>query len=405
MTTDLEQIDLFDPAAFSDGPPHGFFDRLRSESPVHWIVRDSEPTGGFWALTRHADIATVSRDPETFTSSKGIAAPRRKLEPLLADHNIIVRDPPDHTAHRRPLNRSFTPKAVAELEPMVRRIVQQVLDPLDDVDEYDWVPEVAAEVPARVVAALLGMREEDEGKLVEWASDTFFARDGSPESEARRAAAFQEIMAHASELTASRRVCPADDLMSLLVQAEVNGCPLGDMDVNVWFLTFAGAGFETTHTLIAQGMLLLSQRPELRDRLIEERSLIDSTVEEMLRYVAPVNVMARTATRDTEFGGQRIKEGDYVTMWYAASNRDPEVFDRPHEFLPDRSPNPHQAFGGAGSPHFCLGARLARLEMQVILDELATRGFPHDVGGPATRMPSVFINALEHLPMSRRDGQ
>jgi cholest-4-en-3-one 26-monooxygenase len=400
--TTHEQIDLWDAELFRGGPPHAVFDRLRAESPLHWSVNPDDPDGGFWSLTRHADILVVSRDAERFTNSAGFTAPRRVAADSgpFAD-NIMYRDPPVHTAHRKPLNRAFTPKAMTEIEDRVRAVVVEVLDGLEGRANFDWVPEVAAEIPARVVASVIGVPEEDHGNIVEWAS-SIFGNDGSPESAVRFGGAVQGIMSYASTLVSTRRAQPSEDIMTLLLSAQVDGEPLTDGVLQMWFLSLAQAGFETTHTLIAQGMVLLDAMPELRARLTDDPDAVNPAVEEFLRYVTPVNLMARTATCDVEMHGQTIRKGQYVCMWYVAANRDPEVFTDPHVFDLDRRPNVHQAFGAAGSPHYCIGAHLARLEMRILLEELVARGFPYRVDGPAERMGSVFMNALMHLPVAAR---
>jgi cholest-4-en-3-one 26-monooxygenase len=404
MSVHVDAVDLFDPELFRDGPPHEVFDRLRREEPVFWNAREGDPDGGFWALTRYADVVRVSRDPATFTSSLGFSAPREvPANPAFAE-NIMYRDPPDHTRHRKPLNRAFTPRAMADLEQQVRAIAVQILDQVSTMDRFDWVPDVAAQLPARVVASVIGVPEVDHGRLVEWAS-AIFGRDGSAEASARFNTAVAGIMSYAEQLKTEKRSCPADDVMSALLEARVDGAPLSETALSMWFLTLAQAGFETTHTLIAQGMLLLSDRPEWRERMSVDDDVIPRVVEEMLRFVTPVNMMARTAVEDVELDGATMRAGQYVTMWYCATNRDPEVFDAPHEFDPDRSPNNHQAFGALGSPHYCLGAHLARLEMRVLLEELARRRFPFEVAGPAERVPGVFMNALACLPMVRAGGQ
>jgi cholest-4-en-3-one 26-monooxygenase len=402
MTIGVSGIDLLDPELFGYGPPHDIFDQLRREVPVYWNVRETEPDGGLWVLTRYADVAAVSRDSERFTSSFGFALPREPHGPVFSE-NIMFRDPPDHTKHRRPLNRSFTPKAMIDLEELVRAIVLEILESLDSSDTFDWVPRVAAELPARVVASIVGVPETDHSKLVEWASD-IFGRDGSPASNVRFNSAVTAIMGYAETLKVIKRSCPGDDVMSLLLATEIDGKPMTETALSMWFLTLAQAGFETTHTLIAQGMLVLSERSDIRKRLVNDREAVPRAVEELLRFVAPVNLMARTALEDVEMNGEVIRAGQYVTMWYCAANRDPEVFENPHDFDIDRSPNPHQAFGASGSPHYCLGAHLARLEMRVLLEELAATDFPYEVVGPPERAPGVFMNALRHLPMAKQTG-
>lgn len=401
MSVAVDSIDLFDPALFADGPPHDAFDRLRREQPVYWNAREGDPDGGFWALTRYADIVAVSRDRTRFTSSRGFTAPREAPGNPAFMENIMFRDPPEHTGHRSLLNPPFAPRALDSWEARVREITLQILEETSPLAEFDWIQQVASELPARVVASVIGVPETDHGKFVQWASGTF-GRDGSPERQAEFIASVQAIMGYAEWLKGAKRACPADDIMSLLLGSQVAGEPLSETALSMWFLTLAQAGFETTHTLIAQGMLLLSQHPELRLRLISDRDAIPKAVEEMLRFITPVNMMARTALEDMEIGGQPVQAGQYVTMWYAAANRDPAVFAAPHEVDIDRAPNRHLAFGGMGSHHYCLGSHLARLEMRVLLEELAAREFPHEVAGEAVRVPGVFINALSRLPMVTR---
>jgi cytochrome P450 len=396
-----EQVDLWDPGLFRNGPPLEIFDRLRVEAPLHWSPRADDPDGGFWSLTRHADVQALSRDYARFTNKLGTGVPRYSAGEMAHwGDNIMYRDPPDHTAHRKPVNRLLSPKAVNELAGMVRSVVVGLLDGLEGRDRFDWVPEVAAEIPARVVAFFIGIPQEDHGNIVTWASNVF-GNDGTPEATARWQDAIQAIMAYGANLVSTRRAQPSDDVMTILLSTQVDGQPLTDDVLLNWFLALNQAGFETTHTLIAQGMVLLDEFPDLRERLAADRAAIGPAVEEMLRYITPVNFMARTATQDVELHGRTIRHGQYVCLWYSAANRDPEVFVDPHRFVVDRSPNPHQSFGAAGAPHYCIGAYLARLEMRILLEELADRGFPFRLDGPPERAPGVWINALKHLPVTR----
>jgi len=391
-------IDLWDLDLFRDGPPHTVFDRVRSTAPLHWSSRPGEPDDGFWSVTRYADVQALSRDHARFTSTDGFTFPRQTGDHGPFVDNIMYRDPPAHTAHRKPLNRSFTPKAMSEIEDKVRAVVVNVIDRLEGRDSFDWVAEVAAEIPARVVASVIGVPDEEHSELVEWASN-IFGKDGTPEAEARFQQAVRSVMGYGKILVGARRAQPSDDIMTLLLSAEVDGAPLTDAVLEMWFVTLTGAGFETTHTAIAHGMLLLDSMPDLRERLTVDRQSIAGTVEELLRFITPVNFMGRTATQDVELHGQTIREGHFVCLWYAAANRDPEVFERPHHFDADRTPNPHQAFGAMGSPHHCLGAHLARLELRILLEEMAARRFPWRVNGPAERVHGPFMNALKRLPV------
>jgi cholest-4-en-3-one 26-monooxygenase len=397
--SNTEAIDLWNLDLFESGPPHAIFDLLRAADPLHWSPRPGELDEGFWSVTRYADVHALSRDYVRFTNTEGFTYPRRTGDHGPFVDNIMYRDPPAHTVHRKPLNRSFTPKAMLDIEDQVRAVVVSVIDRLDGRTSFDWVSEVAAEIPARVVASIIGVPDQDHGNLVEWASD-IFGNDGSPDAMARFQQAVGSVMGYGKTLVSTRRAQPSDDIMTLLLSAEVDGAPMTDAVMEMWFVTLTGAGFETTHTAIAQGMLLLDSMPDLRQRLTGDREAIPTVVEELLRYVTPVNFMARTATEDVELHGQMIRKGQYVCLWFAAANRDPEVFVDPHRFDPDRKPNPHQAFGAMGSPHYCLGAHLARLELRILIEEMAARGFPWRLDGQVERPRGPFMNALRRVPVA-----
>jgi cholest-4-en-3-one 26-monooxygenase len=389
--------DLWNPDLFEDGPPHAIFDGLRTTDPVYWNP-PSRGSSGFWVLTRFSDTMTVSRDTTNFTSSFGFtdvqADPGHVA--FFAD-NIMYRDPPGHTAHRSPIARMFTRNAMSGLLDRVRSIVIEVLDALPTQGEFDWVSRVAAEIPSRVVSDVLGVPSEDHRLLVEWAND-IFCRDSSEETETRYQAAVQGIIGYVGPFKRTKLDSPDGNVMSVLMSTEVDGSVLTDPVLDQWFLALSQAGFETTHTLIAQGTLMLLEQRDLLDTL-ESTETISSATEEMLRYIAPVNFMGRTATQDVELQGKTIRAGEYVTMWYSAANRDPSAFPEPHSIDLKRKQNNHQAFGAPGSPHYCLGAHLARLEMRILLEELLARGFPYELADPAERKRGVFMNALKRLPV------
>ena len=343
----------------------------------------------------------MSRDAARFTSTLGFTVPReREIDPVLSQ-GVMYRDPPDCVRHRKPLTRFFTMNAMAGCDRTVRAIVLQVLDEVSDLDEFDFVEKVAAEIPARTVARLVGMPDADHGKLVEWAYG-LFSRDWGGDGYQRFEEASAAIAEYAAWFIEEKRTDPGDDVTSALLEVHLDGEPLSSTVIDMWFHSLVGAGFETTHTLIAQGLVLLDELPELRERLTQDEGAIPNTIEEMLRFICPVNMLARTAVVDVELDGQLISAGNYVTMWFPAANRDPAVFDDPHTFDIDRMPNRHQAFGAAGSAHYCLGANLAKLEMRVLLEELAARDFPFELAGEPVNTPGMFMNSLSHVPVRRR---
>jgi cholest-4-en-3-one 26-monooxygenase len=388
------KIDLYDMDQFVDGVPHDAFDWLRKNAPAYF---NPEPDGpGFWNLTRYADVAHASKDWMTFTSSRGtnIIDPEGGYE--LA---MVNQDPPAHTRLRTLVNRGFLPKMITSMEPHVREITRRIVDNVALKGECDLVTEVSAELPLQVIAELLGVPHEERHKVFTWSNTMIGLEDpeyGTSLEGAREAAL--EMYAYAGRLAAERKASKRDDLVSILAHAEVDGETMTEMELAVFFLLLAVAGNETTRNLISGGMLALFEHPEERERLQADASLFDSAVNEMLRWVTPVMHFRRTATCDAEIAGEKIKERDKVLLWYIAANRDGDVFENPHSFKIDRTPNEHLAFGGGG-PHFCLGFSLAQLEIKCMFEEILNRLPDMELAGPASRMRSNFINGIKHLPV------
>ena len=399
MATQLDDVDLFDPDAYLQGVPHETFARLRREAPVYRHRRVGLPP--FWAVTRHDDIVKVSREWATFSSERKGALLREPPEEALETQRLMMlnMDPPRHAKLRGLVNKGFTPRMVSQLTPPIRRICAEILDAVSTRGECDFVKEVAAELPLQVIAELLGIPHSDRHQVFEW-SNTMIASDDpewqrSPEESMSAAMA---MYAYANELALQRRDTPLDDLVSVLMQAEVDGERLSEMEFDVFFLLLAVAGNETTRNLISGGMLALIEHPDQFQRLQDDRSLLDTAVEEMLRWVTPVMQFQRTAQRDTEIGGQHISEGDRVAIYYVSANRDEAVFERPDQFDVGRSPNEHLTFGGGG-PHFCLGASLARMEIRLMFEELLGRLTHIELNGTPRRLRSNFINGLKEMPV------
>ena len=390
------EIDLFDLEHFADGPPHDIFRELRDEAPVCFLPEPDGP--GYWALTRHADVVAASRDPATFGSAPRVFI--KDPEDAVADDKLLINlDAPRHTKLRKIVNRGFTPRQVAVLEPRVREVVRGLLDTAAANGQFDLVADVSVELPLQVIAELVGVPYEDRHRV--FALTEIMMSIGDPEmgnTEADAREAMTEMFAYADGLAQERLRAPGDDLLSLILSADVDGEALTPLDTDFFFMLLMNAGSETTRNLITGGMLALFEHPAQRARLQSDLELLPTAIEEMLRWVTPVMHFRRTARTDVEVGGETIREGDKVVLWYTSADRDDRAFDRASEFDVGRTPNEHVAFG-AGGPHFCLGASLARLEARVMFEELLTRLPDLAPDGPVRRLQSNFINGIKALPV------
>ena len=396
---DLKDVNLLDRDNYVDAVPHEMFEVLRREAPVHWHLDPDGP--GFWALTRYDDVVLVNRDNELFSSARGSALIIEQDEESLAQQRLMMlnMDPPMHTRYRLLVNKGFTPRMVGQLEERARAYVNAMIDDVSEKGECDFVTDIAAELPLQVIAEVMGVPQEDRHLVFDWSNRMIGADDpeymGSPEAVFE---ASTELYAYANQLAAKKRANPDNDIISVLLQAEIGGDRLTELEFDLFFLLLAVAGNETTRNLIAHGQLALMDHPDQRARLIADPSLVPHAVDEMLRWGTPVMHFRRTAQRDTEIRGQRIAEGDKVVIWYISANRDEDMFDDPYRFDIGRTPNEHVAFGGGG-PHFCLGANLARLEIRVMFEELLRRIPDMEPSGPVQRLRSNFINGIKHMPV------
>jgi cytochrome P450 family 142 subfamily A polypeptide 1 len=375
--------------AFWAGDHHEALTWMRANAPVYWDSR-------VWGVSRYDDLREVSRHPEVFSSAGGI---RPGFAPLPM---MIDMDDPAHLQRRKLVNKGFTPRRVRDSEPAVRQACTEILDAVCERGEADLVTDIAAHLPMIMIGDALGVRPEHRADLLRWSDDMVKGQDVHATAEQIEAAAtaFGEYWAYATEVIADRRTNPRDDLMSILVHAEVDGDRFTDDEVIHESLLILVGGDETTRHVLSGGVHQLLLDRAQWDLLATSPDVRPAAVEEMLRWVSPIKNMVRTATRATTLAGQEIAEGEELMLLYPSANRDESVFDDPFRFDVERTPNEHVAFGFG--PHFCLGASLARLEIAVMLEELTSR-LPDldlvDAGAAIPMRPANFISGIEHLPV------
>jgi cytochrome P450 len=413
LASDFIDIDLFDPRVFANGIPYEAFATLREHAPVSFHEEKPKRPGGrpgpgFWCLTRHADIHFASCHPELFSSYLG-GFTSADISGAVLDEtrlNLMGMDPPEHTALRRAIREPFSPRMVASLAPSIEAFARRVMDDVvgdsapGDTLSFDFVTSIAAELPLLVLAHLLGVAEEDRGLFFDWSNQIIGNHDpdfGGTLADFLRAK--DEIFAYARKITDAKRADPADDLISHVISAEIDGDPLENQTIVIlWFLLLI-AGNETTRSSLTGAMEMLSTHPDQRALLMSDLDThLAPFVEEMLRMTNPVLHFRRTATQDIEIGGATIRSGDKVLLWYPSANRDEAVFDRPAVFDLTRQPNQHLAFG-VGT-HFCLGARIGRLSIKTMLRELLTRLPDVEVSGEPQRLHSMFLSGAKSLPVT-----
>ncbi len=414
--TSVDQIDLTDCDLFLHGDPDTVWTTLRREAPVHWNERSWGP--GFWNITRYADVMRVSTDAHTFISGKGIILDndgrRTQREQAMNSQGygmdprgnmMIMTDPPRHTVLRRIVNKGFTPLAVRRIEPHIRALVTKIIDDVVERGECDFVLDISRRLPLEVICEMVGVPEGDwEGMFdltnrVIGFDDPEYSRDEITQEEMQLSFNLFQYM---GELITSRRTNPREDVLSTLVNTEIDGTSLNDGEIFLMFLLLIVAGNETTRNATTGGMLAMLNNPDQRQRLIDDPSLIPTAVEEVVRWTSPVMHFERVATKDVEIGGQQIKEGDEVTLWYTSANRDEAVFENPQTFDVGRSPNEHIAFGKG--EHFCLGANLARLELVVMFEEVLKRIPDMELAGQPERLRSNFIRGIKRMPVTFTPG-
>ncbi len=395
--TEIEGIDLL-AATWGRGVPHDQFDRLRREAPVFWHPEPGDT--GFWAVTKHADVVAVSRDSATYSSELGGAfIPTQDEEALVTLRlTILMMDPPKHHRYRRLVSRGFTPRMISALVEEIDRRAARVIDEVCEKGEVEFVEEIAAQVPVQMICEMIGLEKEQWPRMFELSNQLIGSRDDPDYEGEDPMMASMEVYALCDAVAADRRANPRDDLMTALVEAEVDGERLSDAELNLFFITLIVAGNETTRNLINHSMLALIDHPDQAQRLRDDPSLWDTAVDEMLRWGSSIHNFRRTATRDTELRGVPIKEGDKVVIYYASANRDEDVFPAPHTFDVGRTPNEHVTFGGGGE-HFCLGASLARAEIKATMRQIVERLPDLTLAGPYHRLHSDFVSGIKTMPV------
>ena len=404
-TTELafDPMDLISGEYFAaNGYPHRQWAYLRKHAPVFHV--EGPKVAPFWAITRHADIIEISKSPRLWLNGPRLAVfeedGTRRPEEVPLKH-LLNMDPPEHAEYRSIVSRSFTPRGVSGLEPEIENITRKVLDDVADRTECDFVIDISSKVPVAVIAELLGVPHQDWDMLFQWTNqiigggDPEFQTGANPDEtfEAARVGVFQYF----SDLVAERKKRPTSDITSIVANAKVNGAELQTIELLSFYLLLVVAGNETTRNATTGGLLALIQNPDEFRRLQQNPRLIKNAVEEIVRWTSPVIQFARTATQDTEVRGQKIRARESVCLFYPSANRDEEVFDEPFKFDVGRNPNPHLAFGIG--EHFCLGANLARLELEVIFRNLAKRLDHAELAGPVQRLRSSFVGGIKHMPI------
>jgi cytochrome P450 len=405
------KLDIISAARYgTKGYPHEHWTRLRQEAPVCWM----EPPGykPFWAITKHADIVEVSKQPDKFRSAgRFILFPElgvgRNAEDLASDpplRMLVNQDPPEHRDFRRLVAKWFTPRGVNRLEPRLEEITREIFDELPREGGCDFVGTIAARQPLRMITEILGIPREREDFVLRITNENFgieddeFKREGDTREE--RLAFIKEAFAFFGDLLEARRREPRDDLSTVLAAAKIRDEPVPQFELFSLLFLIMVAGHDTTRNAISGGLLALLEHPEEFEKLRRDPSLIGLAADEIVRWASPVNHFVRTANQDYELRGQTIREGDSVALFYASANRDEDVFADPFVFRIDRSPNPHLGFGVG--EHFCLGSHLARMDLRVFFRQLVQRFDSIELAGPVELLHASFVGGPKRIPVRYR---
>jgi hypothetical protein len=410
VTLGITGLDLIDPWRYAEkGYPHEHWTRLRREAPVEYF--EAEGYKGFWAITKHADICEISKQPDKFLNAPRLTIATLEDEELQRRgppvRTIVNMDPPEHRDYRKIASSWFTPRNVRTLEERMVESARELVDKMmgdGGERELDFVTEVAALHPLRLIAHLFGVPPEDEPFVLRFTNEVFGGQDPefqrSPDRQLATNALIAEFLAYFQRIVQDRRTSPREDLATVFANATIGGQPMGFFETLGYYGIVLTAGHETTRNALSGGMLALIESPAELEKLRRDPSLCALAADEIVRWTTPVNHFARTAACDYELRGRKIRQGDSLALFYASANRDEEVFADPFTFRVDRDPNPHLAFGIG--EHFCLGAALARMEIRVLLEELAPRLEHVALAGPPERLVSSFVGGVKHLPIRYR---
>jgi cholest-4-en-3-one 26-monooxygenase len=406
-TVGLPNIDLTDPELYAHRVPDEEFAELRRSAPVWW---NAQPTGtdgftgdrgGFWALTKHADVMEVSKNDKLFSSSENTAIVRfdgtvTREEVEMQQVLMLNTDPPHHTDLRRIVSRGFTPRSISQMRDNLTERARKIVAAALAEGTGDFVTDVACELPLQAIAELIGVPQEDRKKLFNWSNQMLSYDD--PEFAGQAALAAMEIMGYSQTMAEDRKACPREDIVSKLVTA-MDGESLTEDEFAYFVIILTVAGNETTRNAITHGMLAFMDNPDQWELFKAERP--QAMPDEVIRWGTPVTVFQRTAMADTEIRGQQIKQGQRVGLFYRSANFDEEVFDHPERFDVTRNPNPHLGLGGNGA-HYCLGASLAKLEIEIIFNAIADAMPDIRQAGDPERLRSGWINGIKRCPVSYR---
>lgn len=389
------------------------FEWLRRNDPVSWQP-EPPPNHGYWAVTRYRDVEAVISDPRVFSSAQGVLLEEMRPDEIEARRSILETDPPDHTRLRKLVAPHFTPAAVRQYEADCRGLADGLIERAISKGRFDFVEEIAAQLPIRILGRVLGVPEEDSAQLIEWGNEMIGHFDpeyaeivvGRDDISPYRLLPFRspaalKMMEYGNAMAELRRADPRSDLVSRLVQGMPDGDKLTTAEFGNFFVLLVVAGNETTRHAISHGTLALLQHPDQMRLLISHRELIVPAVEEILRWSTPAIYFRRTAARDVQLGERSVRAGDKVVMWLVSANYDHEVFGNPSHFDVGREANRHFAFGRSG-PHFCLGAHLSRLEMRIVFQQLVERLPELELDGEPARLRSNLVNGIKHMPMRVR---